>query len=199
MTNEDRQPASRPPTGTSRRAWMLAVLIGGLVLAIGVIAVTRRADPETSVSPGPPASSLSAAATTTTIGEREEVVAQLRAILRVRDEAYLQRDTGLLSQVYTPDCPCLRGDKGAIQQLIKDNAVWVGATTSVKVRDLERVNDRLWIVVADFVASPFRIETESGELIRAVKGRSELFRFALTRTTSNKLLLGFAGPVDERD
>jgi hypothetical protein len=70
---------------------------------------------------------------------------------------------------------------------------------SVQVRDFERVNDRLWIVVANFAASPFRIETESGELIRAVEGRNELFRFALTRTTSDRLLLGFAGPVDESD
>ena len=198
MTKEDPQSAPGPPTWTSRRTWMSAVLVGGLVLAIAVIATTRRDNPEESLSPSQSASS-SAAVPTTTIGEREEVVARLRAILKVRDEAYVQRDTGLLREVYTPDCPCLRGDKGAIQQLLKDNAVWVGATTSVKVQDLEKVNDRLWIVVADFVASPFRIETESGALIRSVEGRSELFRFALARTGSNKFLLGFAGPVDESD
>jgi hypothetical protein len=93
----------------------------------------------------------------------------------------------------------LRGDRGAIQQLLKDNAVWVGSSTSIQVRDFEKVNSRLWIVVANFVGSPFRIETESGKLIRAVEGRDELFRFALARTTSDRLLLGFAGPVDESD
>jgi hypothetical protein len=199
MANEDHGSASRPPRTISRRAWMPAALIGVLVAVIAVLAVTRHADPGTTASPSTPAPASTAAVTTTTVGEREEVVTQLRAILRTRDRAYLQRDTDLLREVYTTDCPCLRGDKGAIQQLLKDNVVWVGANTSVQVRKLERVNDRLWIVVANFVASPFRIETESGELIRAVGGRSELFRFALRRTTSNKFLLGFAGPVDESD
>jgi hypothetical protein len=93
----------------------------------------------------------------------------------------------------------MRGDRGAIEQLLKDNAVWVGASTSVQIRDLEKVNDRLWVIEANFIGSPFRIETESGALIRAVEGRSELFRFAVSRTASNRLLLGFAGPVDESD
>ena len=196
MPNQEHRPASRPFTATSRRTWMLAALLGFLVVAIAVLAATRRADPETTASPPTLAPTSGAAVTTTTAGEREEVVAQLRTILRVRDQAYLQRDTDLLRTIYTPDCPCLRGDKGAIQQLLKDNAVWVGATTSVEVQKLERVNDRLWIVVANFVASPFRIETESGDLIRSVEGRNELFKFALSRTTSNKFLLGFAGPID---
>ena len=199
MPNQEHRPASRPFTATSRRTWMLAALLGALVVAIAVLAATRRADPGPTVSPSTFAPASGAAVTTTTVGEREEVVAQLRAILRVRDEAYLQRDAHLLRKIYTPDCPCLRGDKGAIQQLLKDDAVWVGATTSIQVQKLERVNDRLWIVVANFVASPFRIETESGDLIRSVEGRSELFRFALARTTSNKFLLGFAGPIDESD
>jgi hypothetical protein len=177
---------------------MSAALVTILVV-IAVLAITRRADPGTTASPSPPTPASRAAVTTTTIGEREEVVAQLRTILRMRDQAYLQRNSDLLSRIYTPDCPCLRGDSGAIQQLLKDNVVWVGASTSIQVRELERANNRLWIVVANFVASPFRIETESGELIRAVEGRSELFRFALTRTASNEFLLGFAGPVDESD
>jgi hypothetical protein len=69
----------------------------------------------------------------------------------------------------------------------------------VRVQKLDKVNDRLWIVVASFVGSPFRIETESGSLIRAVEGKSELFRFALARTTKDELLLGFAAAVDEAD
>ena len=60
--------------------------------------------------------------------------------------------------------------------------MWVNASTSVRIKKLEKVNDRLWIVLTDFTASPFRIETESGSLIRAVDGRTELFRFALART-----------------
>ena len=158
-----------------------------------------RSDPGATGSPSASSSTTSIQATSTTIGEREEVVAQLRSILKVRDQAYRERDIELLKEVYTTDCPCLRGDRGAIEQLLKDNAVWVGASTSVQIRDLEKVNDRLWVIEANFVGSPFRIETESGDLIRAVEGRSELFRFAVSRTASNRLLLGFAGPVDESD
>jgi hypothetical protein len=193
-----RHPGSRPPTGTQRRRFIFAVMIAGLVIAVGAIVLTGRSDPATTGAP----SALTSTTTldvTTTIGEREEVVARLRTILRVRDRAYRERDVGLLREVYTTDCPCLRGDGRAIEQLIKDDAVWVGASTSVEVQKLERASDRLWIVVANFIGSPFRIETESGNLIRSVEGQSEPFRFALAKAESDELLLGFAGPVDESD
>ena len=67
----------------------------------------------------------------------------------------------------------------------------------MRIKKIEKVNDRLWIVMANFVGSPFRIETESGDLIRAIEGRTELFRFALVRTTGSHLLLGFAAAVDD--
>jgi ketosteroid isomerase-like protein len=103
-----------------------------------------------------------------------------------------------LRKVYSVDCPCLRGDGDAIRQLLKDDAVWIGASTSIRVKRFEKVNDRLWIVVAEFIASPFRIETESGDLVRAVDGRTKLFRFVLARpTTGQGLVLGFAAPLDE--
>jgi hypothetical protein len=175
----------------------LAILIGGLVAAVALLAAVRRPEPTAVASPSA-STSPRAASTTTTIGEEEEVVIRLQQILRVRDRAYRERDIGLLSKVYTTDCPCLRGDKKAIQQLLQDDAVWVDASTTVRIRKLEKVNDQLWIVIANFIGSPFRIETESGELIRAIEGRSELFRFALARTTvDSKLLLGFAAAVDE--
>jgi hypothetical protein len=172
-------PGSRPPTGTQRRRFIFVVLIAGLVIAIGAIALTGRSDPGTTSAPSASTPNTTLDVTTTTIGEKEEVVARLRAILRVRDRAYRERDVGLLREVYTTDCPCLRGDGKAIERLIKDDAVWVGASTSVKVQKLERASDRLWIVVATFIGSPFRIETESGSLIRSVQGQSEPFRFAL--------------------
>jgi hypothetical protein len=192
-----RHPGSRPPTGTQRRRFIFVVLLGGLVIAIGAIVLTGRSNPATTSAPSAPTLTTTLDGTTTTIGEREEVVARLRAILRVRDRAYRERDVSLLRGVYTTDCPCLRGDGRAIKRLIKDNAVWVGASTSVKVQKLERASDRLWIIVATFIGSPFRIETESGNLIRSVEGRSEPFRFALAKAESDELLLGFAGPVDE--
>jgi hypothetical protein len=195
MPTNDHGSGSQPSALT--RGFMLAVMIGGLVVGVAIWGVVRRADPA-ALGSLTSSTSPTVAATTSTIGEKEEVVVRLQEILRVRDRAYRDRDIELLRKVYTTDCPCLRGDRDAIRQLLRDNAVWVGASTSVRVQELERVNDRLWIVVADFIGSPFRIETESGDLIRAVEGKSEVFRFALARTTSDKeLLLGFAAAVDE--
>ena len=179
------------------RGLILAVLIGGLVVAAALLVAIRRPEPA-AVASASASTSPRVAPTTTRISEEKAVVIRLREILRVRDRAYRERDVGLLRNIYTTDCPCLRGDKKAIKQLLQDDAVWVDASTTVRVQKLEKVNDRLWIVVANFIGSPFRIETESGELIRAIKGRSELFRFALSRTTGgSELLLGFAAAVDE--
>jgi hypothetical protein len=194
MSIDDHSGSSRPSTRT--RGFILAGLIGGLVAVLAVLAVVRRPEPTPTAAPS--ASTLPRiAATTTTISEEEAVVARLREILRVRDRAYRERDVDPLRKVYTTDCPCLRGDRSAIKQLLQDDAVWVGASTTVRIKKIEKVNDRLWIVMANFVGSPFRIETESGDLIRAIEGRTELFRFALVRTTGSHLLLGFAAAVDD--
>jgi hypothetical protein len=180
------------------RRLVLSVLVACLVIALAAIEVARRSDSaSTGHSPTVPSTSRTAS-TATTLEEEDEVVARLRAILRLRDRAYRERRFELLERVYTADCPCLRGDGDAIRQLIADDAVRVGASTSVQIRKLEKMNDRLWIVTANFLASPFRIETESGDLIRAVEGRNELFRFVLSRTTNGSdLLLGLAAPIND--
>jgi hypothetical protein len=201
MPIDERPQSAQPSDGVWRRGFMLVALIGGLVTAVVVIALalTRGAEP-TAREPAPAPTSSRIAATTTSIVEQDQVVARLRDILKVRDRAYRDRDLDLLKQVYTSDCPCLRGDGDAIRQLLKDDAVWIGASTSVRINKLEKENDRLWVIVADFVASPFRIETESGDLIRAVEERSEPFRFVLTRKSAGEtLLLGFAAPINESD
>jgi hypothetical protein len=194
MSIHEHDPGSRSSALT--RGFVALILIGVLVAGVAVFGTVKRADPASQESPS---ASTQPRVATTTIGEKEEVTVRLREILRVRDRAYRDRDAGLLEEVYTTDCPCLRGDRAAIRQLVHDNAVWVGSSTSVRVQKLDKVNDRLWVVVASFVGSPFRIETESGSLIRAVEGKSELFRFALARTTKDELLLGFAAAVDEAD
>jgi len=194
MSIHEHDPGSRSSALT--RGFVALILIGVLVAGVAVFGTVKRADPASQESPS---ASTQPRVATTTIGEKEEVIVRLREILRVRDRAYRDRDAGLLEKVYTTDCPCLRGDRAAIRQLVHDNAVWVGSSTSVRVQKLDKVNDRLWVVVASFVGSPFRIETESGSLIRAVEGKSELFRFALARTTRGELLLGFAAAVDEAD
>jgi hypothetical protein len=194
----DQLPASTPSTTGLRKGFGLAVLLGGLAVLVVVVAVLRTSDPESSVPPEPTVS-RAAETTATTIGERDRVVARLREILRIRDRAYRNRDVSLLRKIYTADCPCLRGDEGAIRQLLKEDAVWVGSSTSVRVEKIDKESDRLWIVEAIFAGSPFRIETESGDLIRAVEEQRELFRFALVKAVDDGLLLGIAAPVDDSD
>jgi len=192
MPNDDRVERRAP-----RRAFILTGLLGGLALAVAIVAsVTQSGSSAPDSASVQPSSSLPV--TTTSLAEKDAVVSRLRDILKQRDRAYRERNVGLLRKVYSIDCPCLRGDGNAIRQLLKDNVVWKGASTAVRVKKLEKVNDRIWIVVGDFIASPFRIETESGDLIRAVDGRTELFRFILARPASDRsLVLGFAAPVNE--
>jgi hypothetical protein len=201
MQDQD-QPAPPPPTprGPSRAVWTAAIVSALLAAAIAAVFATRGEDPPAASLPPAPSSppTTAAAATTTTSDPRTEIVARLKEILKVRDAAYEQRRAELLKTVYTSDCPCLAGDGTAIKQLLKDKAVWVGASTSIRVKKLERVNERLWIVIAIFDGSPFRIETESGQLIRSVEGKSELFRFILARTSaSSEWLLGYAASVKD--
>jgi hypothetical protein len=130
-----RHPGLRPPTSTQRRRLIFVVLIVGLVTAVGAIVLTGRSDPATTGAPSA-STSTTTLAVTTTIGEREEVVARLRAILRVRDRAYRERDVGLLREVYTTDCPCLRGDGRAIEQLTKEKpGCWTRRRAFEQVRD----------------------------------------------------------------
>jgi hypothetical protein len=205
MQLQDHPAAPPPPTprGPSRAVWITATATALLVAALAWF-LTTRSDGEAVGSPAPPPASsvppttTSPTTTTTTIDTKTEVVARLREILRVRDVAYRQREAVLLRTIYTRDCPCLAGDGNAIKQLLKDKAIWVGASTSIRVEKLERVNERLWIVIAIFDGSPFRIETESGQLIRSVDGKSELFRFVLARTAGrSEWMLGYAAPVKD--
>jgi ketosteroid isomerase-like protein len=192
MPNDDHVEREAP-----RGAFIVTAVLGVIAIAVAVVAFAIRSDSSAPDSDSAqPSSSL--AVTTTSLAEKDEVVSRLRDILEQRDRAYRERNVSLLRKVYSVDCPCLRGDGDAIEQLLKDDAVWIGASTSVRVKRLQKVNDRLWIVVADFIASPFRIETESGDLVRAVDGRTELFRFVLARPAPDQsLILGFAAPVDE--
>jgi hypothetical protein len=196
---KDQPPASRPPTIGLRRGLGLAIVLGLLAFILAVIAVARTSDLKSADSPPASTASRAAETTATTIDEEDQVVARLREILRVRDRAYRNRDVSLLRNVYAHDCPCLRGDEGAIEQLLKDDAVWVGSSTSVRVRKVNKESDRLWIIEAIFAGSPFRIETESGILIRAVQEQRRLFRFALVKSTNESLLLGIADPVGGSD
>jgi hypothetical protein len=202
MQFQDQQPPP-PPTHRGpahRAAWVAAIAVALLVMVAVAAVLVTRGDGQAAGSPSPTPSSPqpTASPTTTTLDPQTEVVARLREILRVRDVAYQQREAELLKTIYTSDCPCLAGDGNAIKQLLKDKAIWVGASTSIRVEKPERVNEQLWIVTATFDGSPFRIETESGQLIRSVKGKSELFRFVLARSVSrSEWMLGYAAPVKD--
>jgi hypothetical protein len=191
-------PAPPTPRGPSRAVWTAAILSALLLATISALLATRGDRQAAGSLPPLPSSPPTTAAATTTIDPQTEVVARLKEILKVRDAAYERRRAELLKTIYTNDCPCLAGDGTAIKQLLKDKAIWVGASTSIRVKKLERVNERLWIVIAIFDGSPFRIETESGQLIRSVEGKSELFRFVLARTlASTEWMLGYAAPVKD--
>jgi hypothetical protein len=196
---DDPAPPPATPRGPSRAVWVAATATA-LVVAAAAFLMTRN-DGEAVGSP-PPASSVpptTASPTTTTIDTETEVVARLREILRVRDEALETRNAGLLSTIYTVDCPCLQGDRDAIRRLKQNHEVWRGVSTSISVENLEQVNDRVWIVNALFVAAPFQVENETGDPIRKTPGERNLTRFALARPVGRaEWLLGHVSLIERR-
>jgi hypothetical protein len=194
--------APPPPTprGPSRAVWTAAISSALLVAAIAAVFATRGDDQAAgSLPPVPSSPPVTAAATTTRIDPRTEVVARLKEILKVRDRALETRNASLLSSIYTVDCPCLQGDKDAIRRLKQSHQVWRGVATSISVQKLERVNDRLWIVNALFVAGPFQVENEAGDLIRTTPGERNLTRFALARPVGyQEWLLGHVSLIERR-
>jgi hypothetical protein len=132
-------------------------------------------------------------APTTTVDPKVEVVARLREILRVRDRAFKERNPELLTTIYTSDCPCLEGDRNAINELLRENYLLIGGSTSIRPERLERVNDRLWLVDATFYSAAARIETESGKLIRKEPAGRDQAQFAMAKPArSAQWLLGRA-------
>ena len=189
MQNEDHEP---PPT-PSRRLIGVALAVGLLVVVLLSVVLTTRED-EGGVNE-PHLSPTSVGASTTSIrgNTRTEIVGRLKSILKTRDEAFRNRAAGMLNEIYTVDCPCLEGDRNAIKELTSNNYHVVGGTTSIRVHKVDRVTERLWLVIADFRSAPLRIESESGELIRKEPAGSDLFQFALSKPSgSTDWLLGRA-------
>jgi hypothetical protein len=189
MRKEDHE---APPT-PSRRLICVALAAGLLVVVLLSVLLLTREDEvgvnESRVSP------TSGGTSTTSVrrNSRTEIVERLKSILKTRDEAFRNRAAGMLNDVYTVDCPCLEGDRNAIKELMSNNYHLVGGTTSIRVHKVDRVTERLWLVIADFRSAPLRIESESGELIRKEPAGSDLFQFALSKPTgSAEWLLGQA-------
>jgi hypothetical protein len=170
---------------------LVAILLA--IASLGVFLLTRRNDGRSVTASTMSPSSSATPPTSTTLNPRAEVIGRLRTILRIRDEAFRKRNAEILKEVYTVDCPCLEGDSNAIKELNDNNYHTVGGATSLRVRKASRVNDRLWLVIADFRSAPLRIETEDNRLIREEAGGSDLFQFALSKPAgSSDWLLGQA-------
>jgi hypothetical protein len=188
MTNED----PHVPPASSRRAVAL-VLVAALLLAALLAAVLLSRDVDSGVAASTLPPSTGAPPTTVKGDTRTEVVGRLREILEIRDQAFRDRSPEILNDVYTEDCPCLEGDKNAIQELIDNDYHIVGGATSVRIREVNQVSERLWLVVADFRSASLRIEAEGKRLVRKEPGGSDLFQFALSKPSeSTEWLLGRA-------
>ena len=189
-------PEALPSASRSGRvAVLLFVVVLALLVAVG--AVVSRSEEATSSAPSSsrPAGSASTAATIAVV-EQTEITSRLREILKVRDRALLARDAQLLSDIYTIDCKCLEDGRALIRQLRKENVVWKGVSTNMTIESTEKVNDRLWIVVATVRTPPVRIEPEAGRLVRIVPSERNRVRFALAKPTNEEeWLLGHASSL----
>ena len=195
MTNEDQQPSSTVAR-SARRYLVVAILIA---LSIGaVLFVTTRGDESVDASSSSPSRSEGTIPPTTRPHDPEvEVIARLREILDVREQAFRQRDASLFDEVYTSECPCLRAGRDAIAALKKENVRWTNRSISIKVESAKGVNGRLWEVVALFVSDSFRIETENGILVRDVPAERLRYRFLLVRSSdADPWKLGSASPLE---
>ena len=103
----------------------------------------------------------------------------------------------MLRSIYSQDCPCLASDERAINGLIERDHVWSGIATSVDIRSVRRISERIWIVTALFSSNVLRVETESGRLVRTEPAGSDLFRFTLVKTRdADQFLLGLATALE---
>jgi hypothetical protein len=189
MPDEDR----KAPLMTSQH--LIAVGLGvSLLLIASLAAIFIRVDDNSGVSDATLSSpSSETAATTTESNTRTVVVERLKDILRIRDQAFRDNNPGILRDIYTVDCPCLEGDGNAIEELVANHYHIVGGSTSIRVRRVEQVSERLWLVVADFRSARLRIEAKDGKLIREEPAGNDLYQFALAKPTgSAKWLLGKA-------
>jgi hypothetical protein len=159
--------------------------------------VTRRTASSSSSSSSSSLTS-SSASTSSTIPTRDEVVTRLREILRIREEAYRSRRAEMLATIYSIDCPCMASDQRAIEELLNHGYVWDGISTSIEVRSVSKVSDRLWLVVALFRSGVLSIKTEHGKLMRVEPAGSDLFEFTLVKPSEGtSWLLGLASVLDE--
>ena len=70
---------------------------------------------------------------------------------------------------------------------------------SIKVMSINKVNERLWIVVALLRSKALRIETIDGRLIRTEPTGSDLYKFTMVKPPGEKQwLLGSVSDAEDR-
>jgi hypothetical protein len=193
-----RSQADRPAASTLilRRVVLgaAAIVFTAMILAI-TMSLSRT---EVTTVSSPRDGSRAVTATTRALEDKDRVVGRLHEILRIREEAYRLRDPNLLLSIYASDCPCLSSDENAIQKLINRHHTWDGIATSIEVKSVDRMNERVWTVAALFESAALRIETEDGKLVREESGGSDVVRFTLVKPReSQQWLLGLASVVED--
>jgi hypothetical protein len=130
--------------------------------------------PETLPSPAPAIDNLSSTS-------RTDVISRLREILKIREEAYRSRSSEILESIYSRDCPCLSSDGNAIDGLLRKKRIWDGIRTSIEVREVTKLNERVWTVVGLFSSEALYVRTEDGRLVETEPAGKDLFRFTLVK------------------
>lgn len=121
--------------------------------------------------------------------ERAEVTARFFKIMSVRQQALVERDTHILSEIYTPDSPQLRTDRTEIRALRTKHELWKGLQLPVQVLKATQASGRRWTVVALLGRSDARLELESGDLIRDVEGNRQVYWCTLIKDPAKGWLL----------
>jgi hypothetical protein len=99
--------------------------------------------------------------------------------------------------IYSSDCPCLANDEKAISELLARDHKWVGISTSIEAWSVNRINERLWVVVALLRSKALRIETADGRPIRIEPAGSDLFEFTMVKPPGgDQWLLGLVSDVE---
>ena len=195
MPNDD--PHTSSTVGGLLRRYLLAGVLIALVVVGAVMVVVRDVNDTAYSSNASPPESTVAPSSTTILDSETTVVVRLREILQIREQAFRERDASLFEDVYTSDCSCLQAGRKAIAALKKENIQWRNRSVSIDVQSATSVKDNLWEVVAFFVSDAFRIETETGLLVREAPAERLLYRFLLVRTEGS-WRLGKASLVDGR-
>jgi hypothetical protein len=184
------------PSSTSRRLTTLglaASLVAALYAVISFAGEDNNLALTTPESLESSSSSLAVRSTTTP----RQLVSRLREILQIREAAYRSRNPDLLRSIYSSDCPCWASDEKAIYELLQRAYMWDGIETSIEIRRVTKLHERLWTVTAIFRSETLRIETENGRLIRREPAGSDLFEFTLVKPRdAHQWLLGRASVVE---